>query len=174
MPGARPQLIEFPADDPQRARRFWEGLLDEPLHERSAKQGSGWETLDKGVAVGVHERGRGPGDTASLAYFTVDDMNGALARVRELGGSVVHPGETAWSILPRLRGDAVRAGALATQSLSQAGSRVAAGGRARLRDRISAAAERSPQSPSATTTGVGRWSLKRCGSIASLIRSAIG
>jgi len=97
MPPPRPSLIEFPADDADRARQFWEGLLDEPLHERQPSQGSGWETLGKGAAVGVHERGRGPGDTASLPYFTVDDMTGALARVRELGGSVVHPGES-WSI----------------------------------------------------------------------------
>ncbi len=97
MSGARPGLIEFPADDPERARRFWEGLLEVPLEPRTAQQGSGWQTVAEGVALGVHERGRGPGDTGSLPYLTVDDMPAALARVLELGGGHVHPGER-WSI----------------------------------------------------------------------------
>ncbi len=94
---ARPALIEFPADDPQRARQFWEGLLEAPLADREPAQGSGRQTSGEQPLVGVHERGRGPGDTASLPYFAVDDMETALARVRELGGSVVHPGGS-WSI----------------------------------------------------------------------------
>jgi predicted enzyme related to lactoylglutathione lyase len=95
--GARLSLIEFPADDPERARRFWEELLAEPLDERVASEGSGRQTRRGGPTVGVHPRGRGPGDTASLPYFAVADMAAALERVRGLGGSVVHPGE-AWSV----------------------------------------------------------------------------
>ncbi|HEX6117154.1 MAG TPA: VOC family protein [Solirubrobacterales bacterium] len=94
---ARPKLIEFPADDPERARRFWSGLLGAELVARQPAQGSGWETTPGPVAVGVHERGRGPGDSFSLPYFEVAEMAPALARVAELGGSVVHPGER-WSI----------------------------------------------------------------------------
>jgi predicted enzyme related to lactoylglutathione lyase len=97
MTGARLSLIEFPADDPERARRFWEGLLGEPLGDRTAGQGSGRQTQGSTPAVGVHERGRGPGDTASLPYFAVPDMAAALERVTALGGSHVHPGDT-WSI----------------------------------------------------------------------------
>jgi predicted enzyme related to lactoylglutathione lyase len=98
MPAARPSLIEFPADDPERARRFWAGLLEVPLDERSADEGAGWQTHDgPGLAVGVHERGRGPGDTVSLPYFTVADLPSALERVTAGGGSVVHPGER-WAI----------------------------------------------------------------------------
>ncbi len=98
MNGARLSLVEFPADDPERARAFWEGLLGVTLHERTAGQGSGRQSsASGGPVVGVHERGRGPGDTQSLPYFEVDDMDAALARVRELGGTHVHPG-TAWSI----------------------------------------------------------------------------
>ena len=97
MAGARPALIEFPADDPERARRFWEGLLDAPLDSRATAEGTGRQTRAGRPAVGVHERGRGPGDTASLPYFAVEDMEAALERVRGLGGSVVHPGG-AWSI----------------------------------------------------------------------------
>ena len=97
MPGARLSLIEFPADDPERARRFWEGLLDQRLEERVEGEGSGRQTRGEGPAVGVHARGRGPGDTASLPYFAVPDMALALERVGGLGGSVIHAGE-AWSV----------------------------------------------------------------------------
>ncbi len=45
----------------------------------------------------VHDRGPGPGDTASLPYFTVADLPATLERVRELGGSVIHPGER-WAV----------------------------------------------------------------------------
>jgi predicted enzyme related to lactoylglutathione lyase len=98
MSRARLTLVEFPADDPERARAFWEGLLGVTLHERTEGQGSGRQSAaGDGPVVGVHERGRGPGDTQSLPYFEVDDMTAALARVLELGGAHVHPG-TSWSI----------------------------------------------------------------------------
>jgi predicted enzyme related to lactoylglutathione lyase len=90
-------LIEFPADDPDRARRFWRGVLGAELAPRDAEAGSGWEVSDDDLRLGIHERGRGPGDTASLPYFTVSDLPQAIERVRELGGSVVHPGER-WAI----------------------------------------------------------------------------
>ena len=90
-------LVEFPADDPERARMFWEGLLGRPLAEREGGEGQGRQTRGDAVAVGVHERGRGPGDRVSLPYFTVSDVGEALERVRELGGEVIHPGER-WAI----------------------------------------------------------------------------
>ena len=90
-------LIEFPADDPGRARRFWSGLLGIDLAERVQAEGRGWQTQGGAPALGIHERGRGPGDTASLPYFTVADMGAALEQVTALGGSVIHPG-TRWSI----------------------------------------------------------------------------
>jgi predicted enzyme related to lactoylglutathione lyase len=102
---ARLALIEFPADDAQRARSFWSGLLDVTLEPRGSTQGEGWQSGEApghagaaaGAAVGVHERGRGPGDSFSLPYFEVQDMEGTLSRVPALGGSVVHRGEQ-WSI----------------------------------------------------------------------------
>jgi predicted enzyme related to lactoylglutathione lyase len=94
---ARPALLEFPADDPQRARRFWAGLLEVELAARTAEQGEGWQTAEANPAVGVHARGRGPGDTVSLPYFAVSDIAQALTRVQELGGTVVHPGER-WAV----------------------------------------------------------------------------
>jgi predicted enzyme related to lactoylglutathione lyase len=90
-------LIEFPADDPERALRFWGGVLGIELAPRAAAAGAGWEHDGGGLRLGVHERGKGPGDTASLPYLGVSDMAAALDRVREFGGSVVHPGER-WAI----------------------------------------------------------------------------
>jgi predicted enzyme related to lactoylglutathione lyase len=90
-------LIEFPADDAERARRFWAGVLGVELAPRSGDAGAGWVSEADGLKLGVHERGRGPGDTGSLAYFPVSEMAAALERVRELGGTVIHPGER-WSI----------------------------------------------------------------------------
>ena len=98
MTNAKPTLIEFPADDPERARAFWSGLLGLALEPRTDEQGAGWETrAGDRPAVGVHERGRGPGDSFSLPYFTVAEMAPALERVAALGGTVIHPGER-WSI----------------------------------------------------------------------------
>jgi predicted enzyme related to lactoylglutathione lyase len=90
-------LIEFPADDPDRARRFWSDLLGAELVPRSSDAGAGWEDISGEVRLGVHERGPGPGDTASLPYFTVPDLAAALQRVEDLGGSVIHPGER-WAV----------------------------------------------------------------------------
>jgi predicted enzyme related to lactoylglutathione lyase len=94
---ARPALIEFPADDPERAVRFWSAVLGQPLQARQGRQGEGWETTGGGSAVGVHARGRGPGDSFSLPYFQVADLPAALERVTSLGGAVVHPGER-WAV----------------------------------------------------------------------------
>jgi predicted enzyme related to lactoylglutathione lyase len=91
------RLIEFPADDAERARRFWSGVLGLRLEDRSDGEGQGWQTHGDGPALGVHERGTGPGDRVSLPYFAVADMNAALRRVSELGGEVIHPGER-WSV----------------------------------------------------------------------------
>jgi predicted enzyme related to lactoylglutathione lyase len=90
-------LIEFPADDPARARGFWHGVLGVELAPRPEAAGSGWETQGGSLRLGVHSRGPGPGDTASLPYFTVTDLPAALQRVRELGGSVIHPGDR-WAV----------------------------------------------------------------------------
>ncbi len=105
-------LIEFPADDPARARSFWSGLLGLALDARTPEQGGGWQTSagahdeagGNAPALGVHPRGRGPGDSFSLPYFEVRDMQEALARVPSLGGSVIHPGEQ-WAICKDTEGN---------------------------------------------------------------------
>jgi uncharacterized protein len=86
-------LVEFPADDPERARRFWSEVLGTALEPRRDEEGEGWQTPAGAPAIGVHARGPGPGDTWSLPYFAVSDLAEALERVKALGGSVVHPGE---------------------------------------------------------------------------------
>jgi predicted enzyme related to lactoylglutathione lyase len=90
-------LIEFPADDPQRARAFWGGLLGVALDERTPDQGQGWQAELDDSALGLHPRGAGPGDRFSLPYFGVADLPAALERVTSLGGEVVHPGER-WAV----------------------------------------------------------------------------
>lgn len=93
----RLSMVEFPADDPERARLFWSGLLGAQLEDRSVEEGRGWQAHSDAATVGVHQRGTGPGDTASLPYFAVADLEAALERVRVLGGSVIHPGSR-WAI----------------------------------------------------------------------------
>jgi predicted enzyme related to lactoylglutathione lyase len=90
-------LIEFPADDLARARRFWETLLAVSFDARAGSEGSGLQTRDGPPLLGLHERGPGPGDRFSLPYFRVGDLPRALERVVELGGAVVHPGER-WAV----------------------------------------------------------------------------
>jgi predicted enzyme related to lactoylglutathione lyase len=97
VPPPRLSLVEFPADDPERARRFWAGLLRVELDVRGDSEGEGWQTGPGSPAVGVHARGRGPGDSVSLPYLAVENIGEALERVESLGGSVIHPGER-WAI----------------------------------------------------------------------------
>jgi predicted enzyme related to lactoylglutathione lyase len=90
-------LVEFPADEPERALRFWGGLLGVEMGDRVEGEGEGWQSRGSAPAIGVHARGPGPGDTVSLPYFEVDDLADALRRVEALGGSVIHPGER-WAV----------------------------------------------------------------------------
>jgi predicted enzyme related to lactoylglutathione lyase len=90
-------LVEFPADDLNRAHRFWQGLLGVELAQRQPHEGEGLQAQHAGAIVGLHERGSGPGDRYSLPYFPVADLPAALRQVVELGGEVVHPGEQ-WAI----------------------------------------------------------------------------
>jgi predicted enzyme related to lactoylglutathione lyase len=89
----RLSLIEFPADDLTRAKRFWSELLGIDLGERSPEEGTGVQTHSAGVELGVHSRGPGPGDRFSLPYFHVDDLPAALKHVVKLGGEIVHAGD---------------------------------------------------------------------------------
>ena len=50
---ARLALIEFPADDAERARSFWSGLLDVSLAPRAAAQGEGWQSNEVAGQAGA-------------------------------------------------------------------------------------------------------------------------
>jgi uncharacterized protein len=75
--------FEFPADDSQRAREFWSALFgwsfrgyEGPIEYYTT------EGVEPGGAVYPSQSGeRGP-----IVYFDVDDIDTAVARVRELGG----------------------------------------------------------------------------------------
>jgi predicted enzyme related to lactoylglutathione lyase len=97
-------LVEFPADDPERARRFWEGLRGVPFAVRDEGKGLGQEARESGVALGLHDRGPGPGDRFALPYFAVADVRETLARVKALGGEVIHPGER-WAVCRDSKGN---------------------------------------------------------------------
>jgi predicted enzyme related to lactoylglutathione lyase len=87
-------LVEFPADDVERAQRFWRGVLGVSLEARTPSEGQGWQTHAEGqTALGLHARGPGPGDRVSLPYFTVADLQTSLRQVTDLGGSIVHAGD---------------------------------------------------------------------------------
>ena len=94
---ARPALIEFPADDPERARRFWSELLGSPLPERAAEQGQGWQTPGRGSG------GRGPRARARsrrhvlAALLRRGRSRGGGGAGGRSGGSVIHPGER-WAV----------------------------------------------------------------------------
>jgi predicted enzyme related to lactoylglutathione lyase len=91
------KLIEFPVDDPDRARLFWSRVLAVTVDVRDPDAGQGWQGQLGDVMLGLHERGAGPGDRFSLPYFAVADLPGTLIRVKESGGEVIHPGEK-WAV----------------------------------------------------------------------------
>lgn len=72
-------------------------MLGVELAQRPSDAGAGWEASGADLRLGLHQRGPGPGDTASLPYFTVPDLPATLKRVQDLGGSVIHPGER-WAV----------------------------------------------------------------------------
>src|SRR5687768_12725890 len=96
MPGLV-SLVEFPADDHDRALAFWRAVLGADLSPRTEDEGQGWQSHEGGAELGVHPRGLGPGDRVSLPYFPVPDLAAALERVRAHGGEVIHPGDR-WAV----------------------------------------------------------------------------
>jgi predicted enzyme related to lactoylglutathione lyase len=115
MAQSTPALIEFPADEPGRALRFWGGLLGAPLEPRTEGEGEGWQSRSTVPPVGIHQRGRGPGDSFSLPYFAVEDLPAALEKVETLRGSVVHRGER-WAVCRDSEGSPFGLAAASTQA----------------------------------------------------------
>ncbi|MEU0394146.1 VOC family protein [Streptomyces sp. NPDC006208] len=77
-------FFELGVGDFERARTFYSGLFGWTF-DAGATDGSGYVIRTPNVPGGVH--GGDPGAGAYL-FFRVDDMMAAIARVRELGGTV--------------------------------------------------------------------------------------
>jgi uncharacterized protein len=78
-----PAFFELGVEDPQRGRAFYESLLGWSFEPGPSGQGFviGTPTIPGGMHGG--DRGASP-----YVFFRVDDMEAALDRVRELGGTV--------------------------------------------------------------------------------------
>jgi predicted enzyme related to lactoylglutathione lyase len=88
--------IEFPADDPHRARRFWSEFVEARLEPRAEGKGPGWQTSEQD-ATSASTAMSGTWRLFLAAYFGVRDLAAALEQVTALGGSVVHPGAR-WAV----------------------------------------------------------------------------
>ena len=81
----RPAIfIELGVADAERARAFYQGVFGWPMDP--GPSGKGFVIDANGVPAGMH-----PDDPEASPYvfFGVDDLDAALARVRERGGEVV-------------------------------------------------------------------------------------
>jgi predicted enzyme related to lactoylglutathione lyase len=76
-------FFELGVEDAERGRAFYEGFFG--WRFAPGPSGNGFEIETPGGPGGIHG-----GDPAASPYvfFPVDDMDAALARVRELGGTV--------------------------------------------------------------------------------------
>jgi len=85
MPGA-PAFFEIGVPDAARARTFYGTLFGWTFHTTSGEQA--WIETPT-VRGGVHD---GDEDRRIELYFSVPDLDAAVARVRELGGTADDPG----------------------------------------------------------------------------------
>ncbi len=76
--------IEFPAEDVDRAQRFWGGLFGWEFGD------AGMPDMDYRMAQTGEQSGAGlmPGEPGHPSYYlSTDDIEASLAKVRELGGT---------------------------------------------------------------------------------------
>ena len=76
-------FFELGVEDVERGREFYEGLFGWDF--AGGPSGQGFTITTPTVPGGMHGGDRG---AAPLVFFAVDDMEAALARVRDLGGVV--------------------------------------------------------------------------------------
>jgi predicted enzyme related to lactoylglutathione lyase len=82
--------VEIPSDDTQKAREFWSGLFGWTFESFPDAPGEYHMTSiadQQGAAITNME----PGKRGPRAYFDVEDIKAAVARVRELGGEAGDP-----------------------------------------------------------------------------------
>jgi predicted enzyme related to lactoylglutathione lyase len=77
--------VEFPAQDAERGKKFWEGVGGWSINDAGMPGGQYlmWQQDDQGGAVFKME---GAPDGGTTIYLGSDDIDGDLAKVRELGG----------------------------------------------------------------------------------------
>jgi|SRR5215207_2695537 len=77
-------FIEFGVGDAAKGRAFYEALFG--WHFEPGPSGQGFKVRVPNVPGGMH-----PGDPGAVpyAFFAVDDIEAAVAKVQELGGEVV-------------------------------------------------------------------------------------
>lgn len=85
------QLVhyEIPADDTAAGREFWGSLFGWQFAATEMPFEYHMTQISDGVGAAVTNME--PGKTGARAYFDVDEIAGAAARVRELGGQASEP-----------------------------------------------------------------------------------
>jgi uncharacterized protein len=76
-------FLELGVEDAEKGRAFYEGLFGWSFEP--GPSGQGWVIQTPNVRAGMHPGDRG---AAPYVFFAVDDIDEAVARVRELGGTV--------------------------------------------------------------------------------------
>jgi predicted enzyme related to lactoylglutathione lyase len=86
----QPVHVEIPADDTGKGREFWGSLFGWEFQEFPGpfEYHMARITDQAGAAITNME----PGKHGIRTYFDVDDINAAVARVKELGGQANDPG----------------------------------------------------------------------------------
>lgn len=80
----KPAYLEIGAPDDENARTFFESLFGWPF---TAMENGGW--FDTGeIKAGLHGKDDRP---AIIVYFDVPDIEVAVSRVRQLGGTAADP-----------------------------------------------------------------------------------
>jgi predicted enzyme related to lactoylglutathione lyase len=89
MPGEIVHL-EIPADDTKSSLEFWSSLFGWQF-QNFPGGGSEYHMARIGDSGGVAITDGEPGKKGTRPYFSVDDVNAGVARVRELGGESTEP-----------------------------------------------------------------------------------
>ncbi|MBA2721104.1 MAG: VOC family protein [Chloroflexi bacterium] len=80
--------IEIPFDDAERAKRFYGGVFGWQFSETPGFEGYPLYTAGPGgLGGGLGKRGEMAGQTVRN-YISVDDIDAAIAKVKELGGTI--------------------------------------------------------------------------------------
>jgi len=85
--------IEIPADDPERAKRFYSAVAGWEFSEMEGFPGYSLFRTEEGHGGGLGKRGESVGDKIRI-YITVDNLEDGVAAAKANGGTVsVEPAE---------------------------------------------------------------------------------